>query len=303
MNVLSFQRKLESSFSDTGMKNKGWIPAFAGMTALLVSALIPSSFAADRELQLPDKLEQGQLVVGHAPKGAKIEFAGRRVLVGGDGVFVFGLGRDAPAEEKLHIRYSNGKASDVVLKVAKREYEVERVNGLPQHTVTPNPELAKRIERERERVAETRRRNYAREDFEQGFLDPVEDARISGLWGRQRVDNGKPMAPHFGLDFAVPNGTPIRATASGLVALAEMGMVLNGGIVVLDHGHGVSTTTIHMSRIDVKTGQKVKQGDIVGLAGATGRATGPHVHWAANWFDVPIDPALLPKPGDFAKTQ
>lgn len=276
---------------------KQGFPAFG----LVLAAL--SGHAADRELQLPDKLEQGQLVIGHAPKGAKIEFAGRRVLVGDDGVFVFGLGRDAPAVEKLHIRYSNGKASDVALKVAKREYETERVNGLPQHTVTPNPELMKRIERERARVAETRHRNDAREDFEQGFLDPVENARISGLWGRQRIDNGKPMAPHFGLDFAVPNGTPIRATAPGLVALAEMGMVLNGGIVVLDHGHGVSTTTIHMSRVDVKSGQKVKQGDIIGLAGATGRATGPHVHWAANWFDVAIDPALLPKPSDFAKAQ
>jgi len=269
--------------------------------ATSLALAILSAHAADRELQLPDQLQQGQLVVGHAPKGAKIEFAGRRVLVGDDGVFVFGLGRDAPAEEKLHIRYSNGKASDVVLKIARREYETERVNGLPQQTVTPSPELTKRIERERARVAETRHRDDAREDFEQGFLDPVENARVSGLWGRQRIDNGKPMAPHFGLDFAVPNGTPIRATAPGVVTLAEMGMVLNGGIVVLDHGHGVSTTTIHMSRIDVKPGQKLKQGDIVGLAGATGRATGPHVHWAANWFDVPIDPALLPKAADFAK--
>lgn len=264
------------------------------LLALGLVAVLPAH-ASDRDLQLPEHLQQGQLVSGHAPKGAKIEFEGRRLLVGEDGVFVFGLGRDAPAAAKLHVRYSNGKAQDIALDIAKREYDIERVNGLPQHTVTPNPELAKRIERERERVAETRHRNDPREDFETGFIDPVENARISGLWGRQRIDNGKPMTPHFGLDFAVPTGTPIRATAPGVVSLAEMGMVLNGGIVVLDHGHGVSTTTIHMSQIDVKPGQKVKQGDIVGLAGATGRATGPHVHWAANWFDVPIDPALLPK--------
>ncbi|MBS0590140.1 MAG: M23 family metallopeptidase [Proteobacteria bacterium] len=267
------------------------------LAAVVLGMATLAAHASDRELQLPDSVQQGQLVVGHAPKGAKIEYNGRRLLIGPDGVFVFGLGRDAPTEAKLHIRYSNGKAGDIALRVGKRNYATERVDGLPQHTVTPNPELLKRIERERDRVAETRHRNDAREDFENGFIDPVENARISGLWGRQRIDNGKPMAPHFGLDFAVPNGTPIRATAPGLVALAEMGMVLNGGIVVLDHGHGVSTTTIHMSRIDVKPGQKVKQGDIVGLAGATGRATGPHVHWAANWFDVPIDPALLPKPG------
>jgi murein DD-endopeptidase MepM/ murein hydrolase activator NlpD len=253
-----------------------------------------SANAADRDLQLPASLQQGQLVLGHAPKGAKIEFEGHRLLIGPDDVFVFGIGRDAPAEVKLHIRYSNGKANDIALKIAKRQYETERVDGLPQQTVTPNPELARRIARERARVAETRHRDDPREDFEQGFIDPVDNARISGLWGRQRIDNGKPMLPHFGLDFAVPNGTPIHATAPGIVTLAETGMVLNGGIVVLDHGHGVSTTTIHMSRVDVTHGQKVKQGDIIGLAGATGRASGPHVHWAANWFEVPIDPALLP---------
>lgn len=277
---------------------------FSGVLCALCSqSFLPSAFAADRELQLPDMLEPGQLVVGHAPKRAKIEFEGHRLLVGADGVFVFGIGRDAPAEVKLHIRYSNGKANDIPLKVARRQYDIERVEGLPPQTVTPSPELARRIARERERVAETHRRNDAREDFERGFIDPVADARISGKWGRQRIDNGKPMTPHFGLDFAVPAGTPIRASAPGIVTLVETGMVLNGGIVVLDHGHGVSTTTIHMSRVDVKLGQKVKQGDIVGSAGATGRASGPHVHWAANWFEVPIDPALLPKPAAFPAAQ
>jgi murein DD-endopeptidase MepM/ murein hydrolase activator NlpD len=254
-----------------------------------------TAFAAE-PVKLPDHLQQGQLVVGHAPPGTHIQFSGHDVRVGTDGVFVFGLGRDAAPRAELKIRDAHGNARTLAFAVEQREYDTERVNGLPQQTVTPDPELLKRIERERDRVAQTRHRDDPREDFEAGFIDPVENARISGRWGRQRIDNGKPMSPHFGLDFAVPNGTPIRATAPGVVTLAEMGMVLNGGIVVLDHGHGVSTTTIHMSRVDVKIGQKVKRGEIVGLAGATGRATGPHVHWAANWFAVPIDPALLPKP-------
>jgi len=148
------------------------------LVAALASAIF-SAHAADRELQLPEQLQQGQLVVGHAPKGAKIEFAGRRVLVGDDGVFVFGLGRDAPAEEKLHIRYSNGKASDVMLKIAKREYETERVNGLPQQTVTPNPELTKRIERERARCGE---------ECDEKDEGPVHDVRgILAVTGGERA--------------------------------------------------------------------------------------------------------------------
>jgi murein DD-endopeptidase MepM/ murein hydrolase activator NlpD len=268
----------------------------------LAGIFIAASACAAEPVELPAHLQQGQLVVGRAPPKTHIEFSGHDVRVGADGVFVFGLGRDTAPQVKLKSRDANGNARTLTLDVEQHQYDVERVNGLPQKTVTPDPELLKRIERERDRVAQTRHRDDPREDFEAGFITPVENARISGRWGRQRIDNGKPMSPHFGLDFAVPNGTPIRATAPGVVTLAEMGMVLNGGIVVLDHGHGVSTTTIHMSRIDVKIGQKVNQGDIVGLAGATGRATGPHVHWAANWFDVPIDPALLPKPADVAQS-
>ncbi|HEX6833622.1 MAG TPA: M23 family metallopeptidase [Rudaea sp.] len=213
-----------------------------------------------------------------------------------DGTFVFGLDRDAPAQTHLHVRYANGKAQDVVLAVARREYQVERVNGLPQKTVTPDPETAKRIAHEQAAVADARKRDDAREDFLHGFALPVDGARISGVYGSERVDNGVLKSAHFGLDMAVPEGTPIHAPAAGIVTFAATGLVLTGGTVLVDHGYGLTSSFLHMSRLDVKVGDRVEAGQVIGASGVTGRASGPHVHWGFNWFDVRLDPALLPKP-------
>lgn len=264
--------------------------------AVALSSFITSAAAADRALQLPDTLQQGQLVIGHAPRGAKIEFAGHRLRIADDGTFVFGLDRDAPAQSHLHVRYANGKAQDVLLVVAKRQYQVERVNGLPQKTVTPDPETAKRIAREQSAVADARKRDDAREDFLGGFAIPVADARVSGVYGSERIDNGILKSAHFGMDLAVPEGTPIHAPAPGIVTFAETGLVLTGGTVLIDHGFGLTSSFLHMSRLDVKVGDKISSGQVIGAAGMTGRATGPHVHWGFNWFEVRLDPALLPKP-------
>jgi len=266
------------------------------LVCVSIAAFNQLLFAADRDLRVPDHLQQGQLVIGHAPHGAIIEYLGRRLLIGTDGVFVFGLDRDAPAQIKLHVRYANGKARDEPLTVAKREYHIERVEGLPQKTVTPDPATAKRIRLEQARVAEARHRDDAREDFLAGFTLPVEDARISGVYGSQRIDNGVVMATHAGLDMAVPTGTPVHAPAAGIITFAETDLFLTGGTVLLDHGHGLTSSFLHMSRLDVKAGEKIHAGQVIGLSGATGRATGPHVHWGFNWFEVRLDPALLPKP-------
>lgn len=253
-------------------------------------------YAADRQLQLPQHLQQGQLVIGHAPAGAILEFDKRRLRVGVDGVFAFGLDRDAPAHVRLHVRYSNGKAQDLSLAVQKRDYQIERVDGLPPKTVTPDPATSTRIAREQRRVADARKRDDAREDFLQGFALPVQDARISGVYGSQRIDNGSAKAPHMGLDMAVPEGTPIHAPATGIVTFAESDLILTGGTVLIDHGFGLSSCFLHMSRLDVKVGESIRSGQVIGAAGMTGRATGPHVHWGFNWFDVRLDPALLQKP-------
>ena len=264
--------------------------------AALASAAATPARAADRTLRVPDHLQQGQLLIGHVAPGAKVEFAGRRVHVGTDGVFVLGVDRDAPAQVALNVRFSDGKSRRVQLKVSKRQYHVEHVEGLPQKTVTPDPETAARIEREQARVVEARKRDDAREDFLAGFALPVEGARISGVYGSQRIDNGTPKAPHMGLDMAVPEGTPVHAPAAGVITLAESDFVLTGGTVLIDHGFGLTSSLLHLSRIDVKVGQQVARGQVIGASGMTGRATGPHVHWGFNWFDVRLDPALLPKP-------
>jgi murein DD-endopeptidase MepM/ murein hydrolase activator NlpD len=264
------------------------------MTSFLLCA---HAFAIDQQIQLPPHLQQGQLVIGHAPRGAKIEFAGRSLHVGDDGVFVFGLERDAPAQAALQVHHIDGKTSTLTFAIAKREYHIERIEGLPAKTVTPDPETAARIEREQARVAQARTRDDAREDFLHGFALPVAGARISGVYGSQRIDNGVAKAPHLGLDMAVPEGTPVHAPAPGIVTFAEPDLVLTGGTVLIDHGFGLTSSFLHMSRLDVKTGDVIQRGHVIGAAGMTGRATGPHVHWGFNWFDVRLDPALLAKPG------
>jgi len=299
---LSFRRKPESSDSAScHKKQRRWIPdrrcAASGMTTLFFLASIQTVVAADR-ISLPDHLQQGQLVIGHAPPDARIEFDGRKLRIGSDGTFVFGLARDAAPREELHIREADGQTRTNAFDVEQRTYHTERVNGLPQQTVTPKPEILARIEREQAAVQAARTRDDAREDFLHGFSLPVEGARISGVYGSQRIDNGVPKAPHMGLDMAVPAGTPIHAPADGIVSFAAKDLFLTGGSVLLDHGFGLDSSFLHMSRVDVKVGERIRRGQVIGLAGMTGRATGPHVHWGFNWFEVRLDPALLPKPGN-----
>jgi murein DD-endopeptidase MepM/ murein hydrolase activator NlpD len=266
-----------------------------GVACVALAAALPL-FAAEPRLSLPDHLQQGQLVVGHAPPNVKIEYEAHRCRVGKDGVFVFGIEHDAPAKITLHVRYSNGKTETVSLPVEKRQYHIERLEGLPQQTVTPNPEIAARISREQKRVVEARLRDDEREDFLAGFKLPVEGARISGVYGSQRIDNGTPMTPHYGLDMAVPTGTVVHAPAAGVVTFAAPDLYLTGGTVLLDHGFGLTSSFLHMSKLDVKVGDRIRVGQQLGLSGATGRATGPHVHWGFNWFEMRLDPELLPKP-------
>ena len=253
-------------------------------------------FAAEPFVHLPQHLEQGQLVIGHALPGTHLAFDGHKLRIGADGTFVFGLARDAPPQVELDVRDAEGHSSMLTLDVAQRTYPTERVNGLPQQTVTPNPQILARIQREQASVQIARARDDTREDFLHGFALPVQGARISGVYGSQRFDNGVPKAPHMGLDMAVPAGTPVHAPAAGIVTFVATDLFLTGGTVLIDHGFGLDSSFLHMSRVDVKIGDHVKRGQVIGAAGMTGRATGPHVHWGFNWFDVRLDPALLLKP-------
>ena len=244
-----------------------------------------------RATRLPASASQGAMVIGNTHPAAVVEYAGRTLRVTPYGSFVFGIGRDATGEAVLRIKQPATGWVEHRIAITPRDWPVERINGVPPATVDPPKAIAERIEREQARVSAARERDDARTGFAQVFAWPLQ-GRISGRFGNQRVYNGTPKSPHSGMDIAAPAGTPVKAPADGVVSFADAGLYLTGGTLVLDHGHGISSNFLHLSRIDAKAGDTVKQGEVIGAVGATGRATGPHLHWGMNWFDVRIDPQL-----------
>ena len=245
-----------------------------------------------RATRLPASASQGAMVIGNTHPAAVVEYAGRTLRVTPYGSFVFGIGRDATGEAVLRIKQPATGWVEHRIAITPRDWPVERIDGVPPATVDPPKAIAERIEREQARVSAARERDDARTGFAQAFAWPVQ-GRISGRFGNQRVYNGTPKSPHSGMDIAAPAGTPVKAPADGVVSFADAGLYLTGGTLVLDHGHGISSNFLHLSRIDVRPGDVVRHGDVIGAVGATGRATGPHLHWGMNWFDVRIDPSLV----------
>ncbi len=246
-------------------------------------------------LDLPQTTTQGGLVQGQTEADAQVWHTGRRLRVAKDGSFLIGVGRDEIGPVVIKVRFHDASDATASITVQPRTFKVERVDGVPESTVNPPPEIAKRIEREQAEVARARERDDDRQDFRFGFIWPAH-GRISGLYGSQRVLNGTPKSPHHGVDVAAKAGTPILAPAGGIVSFAKPDLYLTGGTVILDHGHGLSSVFVHLSRLDVEVGQRIEQGKRLGLVGATGRASGPHLHWGMNWFDVRIDPQLIVGP-------
>ena len=241
----------------------------------------------------PSSVAQGGLVIINLPAGTTLRVDGSPVRVGTDGVAVFGAGRDATGPVVLEITAPDGQRESASIMVTPRHWPIERIDGVPPKTVNPPPALAARIRREQAAVTTARRRNDAREDFLQHFIWPVR-GRVSGRFGNQRIYNGEPRAPHSGMDIAVPVGTPVHAPAAGIITFAQPDLYLTGGTVLLDHGFGLSSNFLHLSELDVQVGEHVRQGQVIGRSGMTGRATGPHLHWGFNWLGVRLDPLLLP---------
>jgi murein DD-endopeptidase MepM/ murein hydrolase activator NlpD len=232
-------------------------------------------------------------VQGRVPPGTKVTLDGREVRVGADGDFLIGFGRDAK-DAALGVTYTDGRTETRTLAVEKRNWQIQRVDGLPQQTVTPNEAELRRIRSEAALAIEARRIDSAEPLFRTGFVWPAVGP-ISGVYGSQRILNGEPRAPHYGVDIAVAPGTPVVATADGTVTLAY-DMLLSGKTLIVDHGYGLNSVYYHLSEIAVAPGTHVRQGEMIGKVGATGRATGPHLHWGMNLFDVRLDPALLVPP-------
>lgn len=261
--------------------------ALAGLTSSLVGAARADSVP----ITFPDSVQQGSMVIGRVPPGSQVTTAGRELRVTGYGTVVFGVGRDASGAERVDIVTPDGREHQVSVAITPRDWPIERIDGVPPKTVSPPPEIARRIQREQAAVSGQRTRNDDRVGFAQTFVWPVE-GRISGRFGNQRVYNGTPGSAHSGMDIAAAEGTSVKAPASGVITFAD-DLYLTGGTVLLDHGYGISSNFLHLSRIDVEVGDSVEQGEVIGAVGATGRATGPHLHWGMNWFDTRIDPLLV----------
>lgn len=245
----------------------------------------------------PRTVSQGGVVIGKVPAGSEVEHAGRRLRVTPYGTVVFGVGRDEPGPVQVAVRAPGAPPQTIGIQVSPRDWPIERVDGVPPQSVDPPKHIAERIAREQALVSSARERDDPRADFAQLFAWPVQ-GRISGRFGNQRVYNGTPKSPHSGMDIAAPSGTPVLAPAAGVVTFAAPDLYLTGGTVLLDHGHGISSNFLHLSRLDVAVGDRVEQGEAIGAVGATGRATGPHLHWGMSWFDVRIDPLLVLERGN-----
>jgi murein DD-endopeptidase MepM/ murein hydrolase activator NlpD len=263
----------------------------------LALLLMTVGFAAKAaEPDLPRQVLQGSLVQGRVEPGTELRLEGRRLRVGRDGGFVFGVGRNATGPLELELRAADGLLQRHPIRVVGRDYRIQRIDGLPPRSVEPTAEDLVRIKADQLRFDATRRLDSPETGFAEPAMLPLA-GRISGVYGSQRILNGKPRSPHRGVDIAAPEGAPVVAMAPGRVKIAQSGMYFTGGTVVIDHGHGVQSLYAHLSEILVEEGQPIARGSLIGKVGATGRATGPHLHWGVFWFDQAVDPLLLVSPG------
>ena len=238
------------------------------------------------------KFIQGHFILGKTDPGSNVWVDDQKVRVTKDGFFVFGLGRDRKYDVTITLQKKN-KKEKIIKKVIKRKYKIQKIDGLPEKKVTPPKELYERIKKENKIIARARSVNSNLEFFKKKFINPLDKAIVTGVYGSQRVLNGKPRWPHYGVDFAAKEGTEIKAMLDGTATMVESDLFYTGGTLIFDHGHGISTLYMHMKNIYVEKGQKVKQGDIIGTVGSTGRSTGAHLDIRLNWFGIRLDPATV----------
>jgi len=260
------------------------------VTAGAALALLPRAARAEPiSYTIRGTREQGCLMVGKGPSGMTVTLDGSRLHTSSDGWFVFGIAYDRTAPIAYELRIPQGSTLQDHIDPVVRHYDIQAINGLPEDTVEPPPDIAARIAREHALIAEARKVVTDGNDFNTPIAWPCA-GRLSGVYGSQRILNGKPMAPHLAVDVAAPEGTPIHAAADGIVAITDE-FYLEGGFTLLDHGLGVNSCYLHQSERLVKAGDKVRRGQIIGHIGHTGRATGPHTHWGLNWFQMKLDPS------------
>ena len=242
-------------------------------------------------IEFKGKFLQGHYIIGITDPSSKIIIDKKNVKVSSDGYFVFGIDRDRKFDLVI-TKITNGKKEKIVKKILKRKYNIQRIDGLEESKVTPPESVYKRIREENNKIGEARAINSDLSFFKNQFIMPVEGI-ISGVYGSQRILNGKPRWPHYGIDIAAKKGTLIKSSGSGVVTMAEDDLYYTGGTIIMDHGHGISTIYSHLETVMVSIGDKINKGDIIGTVGSTGRSTGPHLDFRLNWFQTRLDPMSI----------
>ena len=255
---------------------------------LLLAIFFPTNILA---IEFDGKFIQGHFILGKTDPNSKIIIDKKDVKISDDGYFVFGIDRDRKFDLTI-TKITNGKSEKIIKKVLKRKYNIQRIDGLEESKVTPPESVYKRIKEENNRIGKARAINSDLPFFKNQFIMPVEGI-ISGVYGSQRILNGKPKWPHYGIDIAAKKGTMIKSSASGIVTMAEDDLYYTGGTIIMDHGHGISTIYSHLESVMVSVGDTINQGDVIGTVGSTGRSTGPHLDFRVNWFQTRLDPMSL----------
>jgi len=250
------------------------------------------SFTASAQIELKGHMKQGGLLIGKASPGSVVKLDGKSLAVSEQGDYVFGFGRDDEKSLLLEVTESTGKSWQKQIKPSKRQYNEQRIEGIPKKIMKPSKESQDRIAKDNKQIKKARSVSSDNTWFTQGFIAPI-DGKITGVYGSRRIFNGEPKWPHFGLDYAGKTGDPVKSPADGKVLMYVPDMFYSGGTMIIDHGMGVSSTFLHLSDSYVKAGDQVKQGQVVAAVGSTGRSTGPHLDWRINWFGTRVDPALV----------
>lgn len=275
-------------------KSRVLIPVLLLLLAMLGAGAAAQANKAQEQTPVEVKGDfiQGGIIFGRAQSDEQVWVGEKRLRLTDEGDFVFGLDRDQASPVTITIVDAQGRSTPLQFDVVQREYNVQKIEGVAQKHVSPPPQVLKRIADEAAKVRQARSLDDDRRDFLRSFIWPLEGP-ITGVYGSQRVYNGTPKSPHYGIDIAGPVGAAVKAPAPGLITLAEPDLYFSGGTLIVDHGHGLSSTFIHLSKLLVQVGQVVEQGQVIAEVGATGRVTGPHLDWRMNWFDVRVDPQLL----------
>jgi len=260
--------------------------------AFLLSLSAVKHVNAEQLFSLSKNIKQGALIIGKTSPNNIVMLNNKKLTVSASGDFAFGFGRDEVKPHTISVTNPSGILEAKTLTPQVREYNIQRINGIKKSIMKPNPVAVARSRKDNVQIKEARKTLSQNTAFAKGFIAPI-NGPITGVYGSQRVFNGENKRPHYGLDYAGKTGDPVKAPADGEILLFEPDMFYSGGTMIIDHGHGVTSTFLHLSASKVKTGDFVKQGEIIASVGASGRATGPHLDWRINWFDVRLDPAYV----------